>query len=322
MSRPEIAPFSDEHLDAAATLLTSRHARHRLGSPVLSPRYEETAATRESLEAAWRVADASGAVALSGGRVVGFLVGSPRPDPVWGPNVWVESAGHAAEEPETIRDLYALAAERWVEEGRTRHHVLVPATDAATVGAWFRLSFGQQHAHGAREVGDGTTVAVPAGVDIREPALDDVEALIDVDLALPEHQRRSPVFSTVPPPSRDELRQDWIETLAAGDEKLLVACAGGRTVACWAVVPVERSLEHRDLARPDRACCLGFAATLPEHRGAGIGVALTDAALGWAAEQGYEAMVTDWRVTNLLSSRFWPRRGFGETFLRLYRSIP
>jgi hypothetical protein len=27
-------------------------------------------------------------------------------------------------------------------------------------------------------------------------------------------------------------------------------------------------------------------------------------------------------VTNLLASRFWPRRGFRTTFLRLYRSIP
>jgi hypothetical protein len=33
-------------------------------------------------------------------------------------------------------------------------------------------------------------------------------------------------------------------------------------------------------------------------------------------------MLTDWRVTNLLASRFWPRRGFRTTFLRLYRSIP
>jgi hypothetical protein len=33
-------------------------------------------------------------------------------------------------------------------------------------------------------------------------------------------------------------------------------------------------------------------------------------------------MVTDWRVTNLLASRFWPRRGFRTSFVRLYRSIP
>ena len=67
---------------------------------------------------------------------------------------------------------------------------------------------------------------------------------------------------------------------------------------------------------------IGFAATLPDSRGSGIGVALTDACFAWAAEHGYPTMVTDWRETNLLASRFWPRRGFRRTFLRLYRSIP
>jgi GNAT superfamily N-acetyltransferase len=65
-----------------------------------------------------------------------------------------------------------------------------------------------------------------------------------------------------------------------------------------------------------------FAVTLPESRGTGLGVALTDAGFAWAAAEGYQAMVTDWRVTNLLASRFWPRRGFRASVLRLYRSIP
>jgi hypothetical protein len=49
---------------------------------------------------------------------------------------------------------------------------------------------------------------------------------------------------------------------------------------------------------------------------------LTEAASAWAHEHGYVTMVTDWRETNLLSSRFWPARGFRRSFLRLYRSIP
>jgi GNAT superfamily N-acetyltransferase len=67
---------------------------------------------------------------------------------------------------------------------------------------------------------------------------------------------------------------------------------------------------------------LSWAATRPDVRGSGAGLALMEATFAWAREHGYETMVTDWRVTNLLSSRFWPRRGFRETFLRLYRSIP
>jgi len=85
---------------------------------------------------------------------------------------------------------------------------------------------------------------------------------------------------------------------------------------------VERSREHHGLLAPDDGCFLGFAATLPDSRGSGIGVSLTEAALQWAREQGYRTMITDWRETNLLSSRFWPRRGFRTTFFRLYRSIP
>ena len=51
-------------------------------------------------------------------------------------------------------------------------------------------------------------------------------------------------------------------------------------------------------------------------------LALTNACFDWAREHGYETIVVDWRETNLLSSRFWPARGFRRTFQRLYRSIP
>jgi GNAT superfamily N-acetyltransferase len=61
---------------------------------------------------------------------------------------------------------------------------------------------------------------------------------------------------------------------------------------------------------------------LPEARGSGVGLALVAASFVWAREHGYGAMVTDWRVTNLLASRFWARCGVRTTFLRLYRSIP
>ena len=87
--------------------------------------------------------------------MVGYLLGAPKPGATWGPNVWVESAGLAAEEAEDLRDLYAAAATRWVDEGRTAHYVLVPAHDQAAVGAWFRLAFGHQHTHAVREVPTG-----------------------------------------------------------------------------------------------------------------------------------------------------------------------
>ena len=78
---------------------------------------------------------------------------------------------------------------------------------------------------------------------------------------------------------------------------------------------------HPALARPASAAYLAFAITHPDARGSGAGVALTTACFAWARDHGHETMVTDWRVTNLLASRFWPSRGFRTSFLRLHRLI-
>jgi ribosomal protein S18 acetylase RimI-like enzyme len=110
--------------------------------------------------------------------------------------------------------------------------------------------------------------------------------------------------------------------LAGSDERVLIGLLDGLPVACWSTCDVRLSSHFHGLMRPDRASYLSYAVTLPEARGSGIGVALTDAALQAAAAEGYGTMVTDWRVTNLLASRFWPKRGFRTAFLRLYRSIP
>jgi ribosomal protein S18 acetylase RimI-like enzyme len=314
----KIVPFADEHLDAAAELLAERHRNHREAEPLLP----EDVDFRSEMQALWEKDGASGAIAFRDGRPAGYLLGAPRPQTEWGANVWAELAGHAVEEPEDVRDLYAAAAARWVEEGRTRHSVLVPATDVELVEAWFRLGFGQQHALGIREVPAEVDVAVPEGLEIRAPDPAHMEALIDVDLALPAHQQLSPVFSGRTRTDRDGSRREWEATLAGTDEEILVGYRGGVPVACWSIVSSGNSDQHLGLWWPPSSCYLTFAVTVPEARGSGIGVALTRACLARARELGYETIVTDWRVTNLLASRFWPKRGFRTAFLRLYRSIP
>ena len=303
-------------------LLAARHARHREFEPLLPSRYETEEAAREEVEEVWSAEGASGAIAFRDGRAVGYLIAARRKAEEWGDNVWVELAGHAVEDAEDIRDLYAGAAARWFEEGNRRHYVLVPAHDSSLIDAWFRLGFGHQQGYGIREVPAHTDVHVPEGFEIREPREEDIDQLVPIDIALPSYQRSSPVFSPRPLPTVDEIKAEWHKTLAGDDERLLIGCADGKPVACWSVCAAELSRHYNGLGLPERACYLAFASTLPEARGSGIGVALTDASLAAAARDGYTAMVTDWRVTNLLASRFWPKRGFRPAFYRLYRSIP
>jgi ribosomal protein S18 acetylase RimI-like enzyme len=311
MSGLEIHPFSDEHLDAAAGLLEARHQAHRAAEPLLADHD-----FRAEVEVLWGGDEASGAVGIRAGRVVGYVLGI-RKDPRWGANVWVDPAGHSAEEAEDVRDLYGVAATRWVDEGRTRHYVVAPASDAPLLDAWSRLSFGRQHALAVCQIPE---VEWPAGVRLADDR--DLDAIVDIAPVLADHQDGSPVFGNVPREPAEESRRGIADDLANHELANLVAELDGSVIGFLQMAPTELSSTHAGLARLPGAAFLSFAATKPEARGLGTGVAMTNAGFAWARDHGYETMVTDWRETNLLASRFWPKRGFRRTFLRLYRSIP
>jgi ribosomal protein S18 acetylase RimI-like enzyme len=318
MTRLDIRPFSDEFLPHAGELLAARHRAQRAAEPLLPARYENAEAAAGEVAALANQERASGAVALRGTRVVGFLLGIRKSDERWGANVWVDPAGHAVDEAEDLRDLYGAAAARWMEEGRDRHYAIVPAADDALVTAWSRVSFGQQHAHGIREVPEAHW---PEGVRLAEER--DVDALVELSPLIVDHQALAPVFGIgLPRETPEEIRKELLEDLANPDTGDLVAERDGHIVGAFQIVPAGLSSVHTGLARPENAALLSWAATSPELRGTGAGLALTDAGFAWARERGHETMVTDWRVTNLLASRFWPARGFRESFLRLYRRIP
>jgi GNAT superfamily N-acetyltransferase len=316
-----IAEFATEHVEPAGTLLAARHRAQRLVEPLLAPRFEAATTAAAEVGALFEQEGASGAVAFARGLAVGYLLGAPRSGTPWGPNVWVEAAGHAVEEAEVARDLYAHAAARWVEEGRTSQYVVVPATDPALVDAWFRLGFGQQHVHALREAHAGTPAQVPAGTSIRRATRADIDVLAQLDLVLPEHQRQSPVFSPGFPVTLAEARAEWEESVEDPTYASFVAECDRRVVGSAVGCSVELSTGHAGIARPDAAAVFGFAAVFPEARGSGIGRALGQRVLEWAHSAGYRTVVTDWRSTNLLASRTWPRLGFRPTFLRLFRAV-
>jgi GNAT superfamily N-acetyltransferase len=214
-----------------------------------------------------------------------------------------------------VRDLYAVAGQRWAEEGRERHFALVPAVDAE-LEPWYRLSFAQMQLDAIRPSG-GTVTAPPAGVTIRPGGPEDLET-VALQLAglIWEHQALPPAFTGLTPPPPEEARADWAETLEASDVTYFVALEDRRAVGHSVLYPPDP-----DFGIPRDAVRLAATATLPDARGRGIGLALLEHGLAWAEEAGYATVVTDWRVPNLLASRFWPARGFRPTFHRLSRQL-
>ncbi len=158
----------------------------------------------------------------------------------------------------------------------------------------------------------------PGEVTIRRGSPDDLPATAAFDRLLWTLQAQTPSFSGLDVEAEDfaaEWRDTWDDPSSFPH---FVAEQDGSVVG--------HALLYRrptgDLRVPNDNIDLAHAATLEHVRGEGIGVALTEYVLHWAHEQGFRSMTTDWRSVNLLSSRFWPRRGFRPTFFRLYRSIP
>ena len=318
MTRPEILPFGEEHVEGAAQLLAARHRRHRQAEALLAATYEDPARCRELVAAAYAAPDASGSVAVDGSRVVGYLLGGPKGE-VWGQNAWVEAAGHAVEDPTLARDLYAAAATRWLDEGRPAHYALLPSHDTALIQEWFRLAFGWQHTHAVRE----PAVAGPVreGLTVRQPERSEIPSLARLDMVLPDHQHQSPCFSGGPLDVYEERVADWEEDFDNPKFWNVVVEHDGAVVGSAVGCPLQVSSSHVGPTDPGRAAFLGFAAVLPEARGLGVGRALGEAVSAWALGEEYSSIVTDWRETNLLSSRAWRGLGYRDTFTRVHRLV-
>ena len=212
-------------LVAAGRLLAERQRRHRVRHPLFPAEYEDPVLALVEVTAAWEAEGASGAVLVEGGEVTGYLLGAPKPSPVWGDNVWVERAGQAAQDPECIRELYGVAATKWMADGKTAQYVVVP-DEAEMVDAWFRLGFGAQHAHAVRPVPAEPLPPEP-GLTVRRARRDDILVLAELDLVLPQHQGLAPVFSAGEVPTLEEALADWEQSIDDRDYATFVAERNG-----------------------------------------------------------------------------------------------
>jgi len=318
----DVRPLESADLDAAAVLLAARHRRHRQAEPLLDPAYEDPAAARREIEALLATEGADGWFATRGGEPAGFLVGIGKPESTWGPNVWIEAAGHAAIDTATVRELYAAAAAVWVAAGRTNHHVLVPASDAVLVDAWFGLDFGQQHLHAVREVPPASFGVVPRSeLVIRSPRKADLPVLAELELVLPRHSQLSPLFSPVTLQPVDEVEAELAEDWDDPKYTWFVAEHDGAVIGSAIACDLSISGSNGSLIKPASAGFLGYAAVLPDARGTGAGKALGETVLAWARDAGYPVIATDWRSTNLQADRSWRGLGFRPTFRRLHRLV-
>lgn len=252
-----------------------------------------------------------GAEAVRDGARVGRLVAALLENDVRGRHAWVALEDHGlgpGESPELYRDLYAAAGPEWVAANYLDHYVVVPA-EREVLDAWYSLSFAQQQVHGELALGPGAPPE-PEGFTVRRGSVADLDAAMALAYTIFDHQAQAPTWAGAPAPPEDEARASYAEYLATPSVAYFLAERDGEPLGHLAL---ERESDSR--------VYLEIAATVPEARGLGVGTALTDLGLAWAYEEGFRTCATDWRAANLLSARFWTRRGFRPTAYRLFRSI-
>jgi len=320
----DILPFQDDMILDAAALLAQRHQRDRAVLPELPPRFSDPDTARAAVETTWRRARASGVAAVQGGRLLGYLIGDTVIEPTWGRSGWVRPAGCALapdQDAELVRDLYAALGARWVDYGCFAHFTVIPIADPALVHAWFALSFGVEQVHGLLDLEslDRDAPDIPAGIAIRRAGPADRATLADLSDIIWRHQTQAPVWGIHLPKSEAETREGWAELVDDPTVVVWLAFVGDQAVGSQGYWPIEAAADA--LLIPEGCARMSVAGTRESARGRGIATALTRHGLAQARASGYRYCETDWRSTNLLAARFWPRQGFRPLAYRLVRRI-
>lgn len=295
---------------------------------MLSARFTDPAVALQAIGAQWQRPWSSGVAAFDGDRMVGYLIGYMQVDQFFGRAIWSRLAGHAVAgdvDSDLYRDLYAAAAPTWLTWGSFEHLILVPAAPIY-LEPWSLLSFGRMHAYGVMpmdEIDDSLSTVNPAVV-VRQVSPTDADHLRAMAFLTAGHQLSSPTWALTPPeimaarPDQyagivdDEEATSWLAfvTNGAGQEE----AAGFQA---W--YPAELDADALDM--PDQAIELSAAGVHARWRGRGVMRTLNAHALAHAKAAGYRYAITNWRTTNLLSSRTWPRMGFTPVMYRLHRHV-
>jgi GNAT superfamily N-acetyltransferase len=320
----EIIPFNYDLLSPAAELLAGRHQRDRKVFPLLPACFAEPDGARDAIEAALQRPHAAGFAALENGRLQAYLIGDMLLDALWGRSGWIRTPGCAYSPqvgPEIIKDLYAALGARWVRYGIFYHVALIPLADPALLQVWFELSFGIENIHALADLKalQPQPPRIPPEIELRKAGPQDGHYFASLSDILWQYQVQAPVWGVQLPESVEGNRVDWASLAEEADVTAWLAFRDGELLGSQGYWPADPVPD--DLLRPQNGAYMSAAATRPSARQQGVGTLLSQTVLADAYARGFPVCETNWRSTNLLAARFWPRRGYQPMVYRLVRRI-
>ncbi|MDX8362970.1 GNAT family N-acetyltransferase [Cytobacillus sp. IB215316] len=316
-------PFIDDFLTEAAGLLANRHKRERLKFPALPNQFEKIEAAYKAVEALWRKENSTGIAIFEDNQMIGYLIGNFISTELRSRHIWIDYAGLAISEncnEELFRDLYAQIAGKWIDYGCFDHYVLVPAGNSRLVDAWLKLGFSFEQVHALCDINiQDSEIDNLTDIQIRLAEKEDRQSIIDMADLIVSHQTEAPTWAVDLPENLPKFRKGYGEIIEDKEAKLWLAAKEDHLVGFQGYWEAKES--DSNMMIPENCIELSIAGTKKEVRGLGIGKVLTQRGLSDAKRNGYQFCLSDWRMTNIQSSRFWPSRGFYPIVYRLTRKI-
>lgn len=304
---------------AMADLLISRQILESDTFPFLQNCCLNTKYCMDLLEKLFMDGTVIGTGAFVEDELIGYIMGTIKADTMRGRHVWVPYEGiaiKADQSPELLRTLYAKVSTAWLKQGCFMHYVIMPLGNQAYFDAFQRLSFFIQQVHGVMNLDEYRPFVKVSDAEVRIADKSDQEKMGRLSGIIQSYQNSAPTFELALPEIATDIKAGYENILEEDDMTVLLAEKDGKELGFQIYEAVSPCLMS-----PDGGAELNVAGTYPYGMGTGVGKKLMNEGCSLMRERGVHHIVSDWRITNLASSTFWPKCGFKPIAYRMVRYI-
>ncbi|WFA09276.1 hypothetical protein [Tissierella sp. Yu-01] len=315
----EFRPIGIGDIPAMVDLLVCRQNLESKVFPFLKNSCLNTKHITDLLEKLFVNSKAIGIGAFANDQLVGYIIGKIMIDNGRGRHIWVPYEGIAIrmDQPsELIRNLYANVSILWLEQGCFSHYTLVPLGNQVYYEAFLQLSFFIQQVHAIMNIEDYKPFEKVSDADIRLANKKDSEAMGRMSSIIHSHQNSAPVFEPALPEVVVQIKEGYKRLVEDDEAMIIIAEKDMKELGFQVYEPITS-----DLMAPDDGVELSIAGIYPSLMRSGVGKKLMNVGSRVVKEKGYNNIITDWRITNLASSTFWPKCGFKPIAYRMVRYI-
>lgn len=307
------------HISHMANLLYDRQKREINHYPFLENQVFDLSKIKSNLVYIFTQETILGYVAYLGNEMVAYLFARKIESRYHGMMAYVPYIGLAIKEEapmDILRFLYKEASQLWLNNNCRYHSVFVPLADYKYKEAFLNLAFHIEQVHACLELEQYMPFEIKEATSIRVAKKDDQSLLGKMSCIISDYQVQSPVYLSIDRDIKEQRRKAFENLVNEDDVIVFIAGEGNQGLGYF-----ELEYLNQSLMIPNQSIELTVAGVFKEYRNNNVGKSLMNTSVNYLLDHGFKYLMTDWKVTNLAASRFWPKCKFIPLAYRMVREI-